>query len=302
MQSEETKAEAAMDKDILMRLERGREHYENREYDKAEILLLEVAAATEGFADVLNMLGVIYHDRGQVALAQEYFEKAVGINPRYTEAALNLAVTYNEQGLYEEARRAHELVASLQPETSREIEPFARGKLANMHADLGRAYAELQLNAKAIAQYREALGLSPEFVDIRTRLGQLLKDMGQYEAALRELRKVKLDRPRYIPGRISLGVAHLKMGELNQARLEWREVLEIDPENRTAGMYLRMVDQLIAQAEAKAAGLDLEVAPPIREDEESRGEQGDGEDELNFTFEGDRSSVMPAPDTDPEDQ
>jgi tetratricopeptide (TPR) repeat protein len=291
-----------MDKDILMRLERGREHYENREYDKAEALLLEVAAATDGFADVMNMLGVICHDRGQVARAQEYFEQAVAINPRYTEAALNLAVTCNEQGLYEDARRAHEHVASLQPETARDIEPFARGKLANMHADLGRAYAELQLQDKAIAQYREALALSPEFADIRTRLGQLLKDAGQYEAALRELRKVKLDRPKYVPGRISLGVTHFKMGELNQARLEWREVLEIDPENRTAGMYLRMVDQLIAQADAKAVGLDLEVAPPIRENGEPAAQHGSGpEGELDFSFDGDRSSVMPARNPDPED-
>jgi tetratricopeptide (TPR) repeat protein len=291
-----------MDKDILMRLERGREHYESREYDKAEPLLQEVAAATTGFADVMNMLGVICHDRGQVAMAQQYFEKAVAINPRYTEAALNLAVTCNEQGLYEEARRAHEHVASLQPETARDIEPFARGKLANMHADLGRAYAELQLHDRAIAQYREALNLSPEFADIRTRLGQLLKDAGQYEAALRELRKVKLDRPKYVPGRISLGVTHFKMGEMNQARLEWREVLELDPENRTAGMYLRMVDQLIAQAEAKAVGLDLEVAAPVREgEEEGVSEAAAGEDELDFSFEGDRSSVMPAKNTDPEE-
>ncbi|HUT78701.1 MAG TPA: tetratricopeptide repeat protein [Polyangia bacterium] len=290
-----------MDKDILMRLERGREHYENREYDKAETFLLEVAATTTGFADVMNMLGVIYHDRGQVALAQEYFAKAVEINPRYTEAALNLAVACNEQGLYEEARRAHEHVASLQPETSRDIEPFARGKLANMHADLGRAYAELQLHDKAIAQYREALGLSPEFADIRTRLGQLLKDAGQYEAALRELRKVKLDRPKYLPARISLGVTHFKMGELNQARFEWRAVLEQDPENRTAGMYLRMVDQLIAQAEAKAEGLDLEIAPVVREGGEQDAGAATAEGELDFSFDGDRSSVMPARNPDPEE-
>ena len=81
-----------MDKEILHLLERGREHYENREYDKAEAYLLKVAENQDGFADVMNMLGVIYHDKGQVGSAQEYFEKALRINPKYTEAALNLAL------------------------------------------------------------------------------------------------------------------------------------------------------------------------------------------------------------------
>lgn len=285
-----------MDKETQVRLERGREAYENREYDKAEALLVKVAEAEDGFADVMNMLGVIYHDRGQVALAQEHFEKAVRLNPRYTEAALNLAVTYNEQGLYDEAKEIHEHVATLQPSTSREIEPYARGKLANMHADLGRAYAELQLYDKAIAQYRAALGLSPQFVDIRTRLGQLLKDAGHFDAALTELKKVKSDRPGYPPARVSLGVTYFKMGEKELAREEWAGVLDVDPENRTARMYLRMVDQMLAQEEAEAAGVSLDVETPSPE-------RGDGaeEDELDFSFDGEKSSVMPAPPSEDED-
>ncbi len=68
-----------MDKKTLQRLERGREHYKNREYSKAEPYLLKVAQEETGFADIMNMLGVIYHDRGQVALAQEYFEKSMKV-------------------------------------------------------------------------------------------------------------------------------------------------------------------------------------------------------------------------------
>ena len=87
-----------MDKETLAKLDRGRDYYDNREYDKAEPLLLEVAESQAGFADVMNMLGVIYHDRGEVGRAQEYFEKALRLNPRYTEAALNLAVKHQGEG------------------------------------------------------------------------------------------------------------------------------------------------------------------------------------------------------------
>ena len=280
-----------MDKETLVRLERGREYYANREYDKAEPYLLKVAETESGFADVMNMLGVIYHDRGQIAQAREYFEKAIALNPRYTEAALNLAVTYNEQGLYEEARRVHEQATSLGPAEGKQIEPFARGKLSNMHADLGQAYAELQLNDKAIAEYREALDLSPGFADVRTRLGQLLKDRGRLDDAQVELERVKRDRPKYVPARVSLGATYFARNDKAAARAEWNEVLAIDPENRTARMYLRMVDQLIAQDEAQAAGMNLEVDTATQPEERVSGENG----ELEFSFDGEKSSVAPAP-------
>jgi tetratricopeptide (TPR) repeat protein len=283
-----------MDKDTLMRLERGREYYANREYEKAEPFLLKVAETEAGFADVMNMLGVIHHDRGQVAAARDYFEKALALNPKYTEAAINLAVTYNEQGHYDEARRVHEHAMSFQSAEGKQvIEPFARGKLSNMHADLGQAYAELQMFDKAIAQYREALDLNPGFADVRTRLGQLLKDCGRVDDAQVELERVKRDRPGYIPARISLGAAYFAKNEKAAARREWGEVLELDPENRTARMYLRMVDQLIAQDEAAAAGMNLEVEAPQAE----KADEASGE-ELDFTFDGRKSSVMPAPATD----
>jgi len=278
-----------MDKETLMRLERGREYYANREYEKAEPYLLKVAETEAGFADVMNMLGVIYHDRGQVAQARDYFEKALALNPRYTEAALNLAVTYNEQGLYDDARRVHEHATSLQPSEGKQIEPFARGKLSNMHADLGQAYSELQMVDKAIDEYREALDLSPGFADVRTRLGQLLKDCGRLDDAQAELERVKRDRSGYVPARISLGATYFAKNDKAGARREWAEVIEIDPENRTARMYLRMVDQLLAQEEARASGVNLEIESSSRPAESPT---GDGE--LEFSFDGEKSSVTPA--------
>ena len=57
----------------------------------------------ETFADVHNMMGVIHHDRGRLEEARDAFRKALTINPKYTEAALNLSVTCNDLGEYEQA-------------------------------------------------------------------------------------------------------------------------------------------------------------------------------------------------------
>ena len=82
-------------------LTKAREHYKRKEFDRAKLLLERlVEGGLSGFADVHNMLGVIHHDQGDLPRAQEQFEAALRINPNYTEAILNLTVTYNEIGRY----------------------------------------------------------------------------------------------------------------------------------------------------------------------------------------------------------
>src|SRR5580692_10349156 len=96
-----------MDERLKQLLLLGREHYAKREFDKAEPMLREVLENTDRFADVHDMLGVIAHSRGNFIAAERHFERALAINPSYTEAALNLAVTYNDRGKYEAAREVY---------------------------------------------------------------------------------------------------------------------------------------------------------------------------------------------------
>ena len=122
-----------MDSDTLHKLNKGREHYNAREYDRAEAYLSKVVDAGVRFADVMNMLGVIYHGQGRLALAESFFEQALIINPNYIEAALNLAVTYNDLGQYSKAKSLYRHISQVRESKPDKIEPFARGKIANMH-------------------------------------------------------------------------------------------------------------------------------------------------------------------------
>ena len=283
-----------MDKETLHKLKKGREHYAAREYAKAEAYLTKVLETGARFADVMNMMGVIYHGKGQLTIAQDYFNKALTINQNYIEAALNLAVTYNDLGQYPKAKKLYEHITKLKEERPDKIDPFAKGKLANMHADLAEAYAEIGDLTHAVAQYREALSLCPEFVDIRTRLGQVLRDAGKLESACEEFERVKVTKPTYLPARFSLGITYLALGDRELAQKEWRAVLDAEPDNITAEMYLKMVDQMIAQDEAAEAGVNLEVSPPARIS------TADADDELKFRFNGESSDLTSIEKTFPE--
>src|ERR1700733_4631626 len=99
--------QGTMDEHTKQLLLLGREHYQKREFEKAEALLRQVLDKNDRLADVHDMLGVVCHTRGNFAQAEHHFERALAINPSYTEAALNLAVTYNDRGKYEAAREVY---------------------------------------------------------------------------------------------------------------------------------------------------------------------------------------------------
>jgi len=227
-----------MDDKLKQAIALGREHYEKRDYDKAERYLTQVIAEAHGFADIHNMMGVIHHDRGRLEEARDAFRAALDINPSYTEAALNLAVTYNDLGQYEDALEVYRSVTGVGDTPS--MDPYARGKIANLHAELAQAYLDVGLPNESVQEYRNAVRLCPHFADLRVRLANVYRQMGDLSAARYELAEAIRVRPTYIPARIALGVVLLMGGQRRQAVTEWEEALKLEPDNKSAQMYLRM--------------------------------------------------------------
>jgi tetratricopeptide (TPR) repeat protein len=238
----------------------GREHYEKREFEKAEYLLKQVVDKTDRFADVFDMLGVIAHSKGDFTKAQQHFEKAIQLNPNYTEAQLNLMVTYNDLGKYEAAREIYSNIRS-RDAGDRRADPFAKGKIANMHAEISQAYQDAGMTIQAIEELEKAVGLCPGFADLRTRLGILLRDTGDAVRAREEFEAAKKANPKYLQARLALGVLLLSAGNRDEAKAEFNAVLEHDPDNKSAQMYLRIA----------AARETLKTIPPADPDDKNQG-------------------------------
>ena len=233
-----------MKDDVKALLDQGRERYKTRDFPAAEKLLEAVLVSTPGFADVHNMLGLIFHEQGKFGKALESFLEAIKINPAYTEARLNLAVSYNDLGMYDEARAVFAQAKADNAAPGTAIDPFVKGKLANMHADLGDIYCEIQQYQPAVSEYRKALALRSDFSDIRTSLGKALREAGAKEESRRELLEAKRLNPGYAPAAIQLGVTLFSMGKITEAETEWKAVLHSDPNNAHAAMYLRLVSMM----------------------------------------------------------
>lgn len=243
-----------MDEHLKEQLLLGREHFNKREYEQARELLRQVVAKLDTYADVHHMLGVIAHGDGEFIEARMHFERAVEINPNYTEAQLNLIVTYNELGMYDAARELYARIRTRDTaEEGSSLDPFARGRIANMHADTSQAYLDAKMFPEAIRELERAVALGPGFADLRTRLGVLYRDTGDKHRARKQFEQAIDANPRYGQARIMLGVLLLGAGEIEEARDQFEQVLECDPENKSAQTYLR-----IARTHAEKSGAGSE--------------------------------------------
>jgi tetratricopeptide (TPR) repeat protein len=220
----------------------GKQCFENREYSKAEEYLQSVIKTGVRYADVYNMLGVIAHFQGKFASAVKYFNKALEINPRYTEATLNLAVLYNDLGQYADAKALYGTLKHRSDKTSCEIEPVLRGKLSNLHADIGDIYRSIGLHGNAITEYEKALELNPTYLDIRTKLAQALRENGKPEDSLQELKKVLRQDESYTSALIEQGITLYAINRPEKAQKSWEAALLSDKQNKHAQMYLRLCE------------------------------------------------------------
>ncbi len=237
-------AAAWMDERLKHKLLLAKEHFDRREFDHAEPLLLQVLEKNDRFADVHNMLGISRHARGDFQGAREAFDRAVALNPNYTEALLNLVVTLNDLGAYDDSRALFERVgATASPNIEGAVQdPYALGKIANKHAEIAQAYADAGYLDEAIGELEKGVKLRPTFADLHVKLGSLQRDRGNLAAALASFQTACSANPRYAPARVQLGITLTLQGDKEAAKVAFREALEIDPEHKVAAMYLRLAE------------------------------------------------------------
>ena len=220
-------------------IHQGKKYFEGRNYARAEHCFSKVVRSGHRFADIYNMLGVIYHMEEKFNDSISSFKEALDINPNYTEATLNLAVLYNDLGEYKMAKDLYSRVQTKKPSSST-LNMILRGKIANQHADLGDMYREIEKYSEAIEEYQKALKICPGFCDIRTKLGIAYRDQGKTEAAVKELTATIKGDPHYRPAQIQLGVTYYAAGQKQKAAKVWSEVLKKDKDNDLVKMYLKL--------------------------------------------------------------
>lgn len=109
------------------------------------------------------------------------------------------------------------------------------------HGNLGDALAARGRVGEAVAQYREALRIRPDFVETRNSLGAALARLGLDGEAMAQYRKILECRPDHAAALNNIGLVLAGRGQDDEAIEYYRRALEIEPDYADAHCNLGFV-------------------------------------------------------------
>ena len=225
----------------------ARERFAARDYPGAALLLASAIESGQAFADTHHLLGLCYAllERREEALTA--FDAALRLNPRYVEAHLNRSIVLSDLGRAHEAEEALVRAQELGRPDESGLPAVVANRLANMHADLARAYREAGAHRAAIAQYQSGLALRPSFADLRLELARTYLDGGLPDEAARELEIVLAQRPTWLDAMLLRGLAAYLAGQLDKAKTVWEAASERHPEEPRLETYRSMLARRLGE-------------------------------------------------------
>jgi protein O-mannosyl-transferase len=176
-----------------------------------------------------NNYGIALMNNNQLKEAAEQFFIATRLKPNFAEAFANLSVDLKRMGEYPGAERAAREALQIDPYSA--AAEFALGMALVSQKQPGEAIASQKQLKEAIPHFRRAIELDLQggHAEWHWRLGQSLAAAESAEEGIQELKAaIKID-PDSLEARHELAKTYHRLGRLQEAALEWQEVLRRDP-------------------------------------------------------------------------
>ena len=202
------------------------ELYRANHLEEAVLQLENIIATEPENPDLLNLLGTILLDLGELERAARCFKKAFQRDPEnssYTnslcETMFKIAQNFFKNNEYSSAINELNKLIKLNP------------KHPHVHNFLGTCFQKTGEIQFAIDNYTAAIKQDPTNHAIYNNLGILLAEIEENELAIIQLRKALEIKPEMIE--VKQNLAHLlkRVGNVEEAIKIYREILEIQPHN-----------------------------------------------------------------------
>jgi protein O-GlcNAc transferase len=211
------------------------------------------AVVSAGAAELLGA-GFKHHQAGQLAEAEACYRRVLGIQPDHADAL-------NMLGVIAYQLRRHDVAVEL---LTRAIKQ--NGSNPSYFSHLGLALQGKGNLDEAIAAYRQAICLKPDYADAYSNLGIALRDQGKLGEAIVAYRQSIGIKPDFAQAHSNLGNALREQGKLDEAIAAFRQAIRITPDYAQAycnvGISLREqgnVDEAIT-AYRRAIGINPDFA------------------------------------------
>ena len=122
-------------------------------------------------AVIWNKIGIAYHQMMQMDAAKKNYEKAIKLNPHYSEAINNLGTVYYARKSFRKAIGYYKRALKISPDS------------ASIYSNLGTAYFARKKYKDAAAAYQTALSLDKDVFEHHGTYGVLLEERSVEERA-----------------------------------------------------------------------------------------------------------------------
>ncbi len=199
--------------------------------------LIEFTAAEKIDPDrheLQNYLGIVYFRKNKLDISEKKYLRAIALKPDYSEARNNLGVTYLEMKRWDDAIYQLNLVA----------EDIFYPSQADTGINLALAYLGKGDFNQAMTTLRALVAVNPLDPRIRYNIGRVYYAIDKLDLAIAEYRKAVELYPNYMQANFSLGQASMKLGDKKTAAKAFREVVRIAPESEMALLSREYLDLL----------------------------------------------------------
>ena len=220
----EEKAKALNPKDIGLYLVLGN-HYledENQASRQQAVRYFKQAYSRDSLSSIVNFsLGMAYHELQQYEQSITYFNNVVRLDPNFKDSYFYLAYDNEQLGNKEEALRQYRHAIFMDPECA----PCAHVNIGNILSAFGR-------QAEALAEYQQAVKLSPTLINAHYNIGLIYKETNQTSEALKSfLRVVELDDDA-ADAHYHIGTCYLALGQPDSALHHLETSIRLSPSAR----------------------------------------------------------------------
>ena len=220
-------------------------------YEVAIDLLSKAVELDPNFVVAQYALGVVHQALGNRWKAAAQFRASTQLDPTYPEPfkALGDLFLAAPRRLFDQAVEAYQKALELRPfyadahvglgdakaakgDVDGAVAAYQRALVYNsvnpkVHLSLGRIYySEKGLYYEAVAAFKKAIELDPEFLEARMGLGEVYEDKGLYQDAIAEYRKVVEVDARHTGALYNLALVYEKV-DRREAISHWERYIAV---------------------------------------------------------------------------